>query len=66
MGKLIAWGPDRASAIQLMSEGLDEFGVGGLTTSLELLKRIIAHADYRGNSVTTNWLDGLIAQGATH
>jgi acetyl-CoA carboxylase biotin carboxylase subunit len=65
MGKLIAWGPDRAAAIELMGQGLDEFEIEGLTTSLKLLKRITAHPDYRQNLVTTNWLDSLIFQKAT-
>ncbi len=65
MAKLIAWGPDRASAIELMRQGLDDFEIEGLTTSLPLLKRITAHADYQENTVTTNWLDTLIFEGAT-
>ncbi|MFE7422086.1 acetyl/propionyl/methylcrotonyl-CoA carboxylase subunit alpha [Rhodococcus sp. NPDC057529] len=57
MGKLITWGEDRDAAITRMISALDGFEVGGVTTSLPLLQRIVDHPDYRENSVTTRWLE---------
>lgn len=57
MGKQIVWAPDRATAIQRMEHVLEHFTVEGITTSLPLLQRILAHPDYRDNSVTTHWLN---------
>ena len=56
MAKQIAWGPDRDAAIERMGSALAGFEVEGLTTSLPLLRRILAHPDYRTNHVTTHWL----------
>lgn len=60
MGKLNTWGPDRAAAIDRMHQALDSFEVGGLTTSLPLLGRIVDHPDYRDNGVTTRWLETIV------
>jgi acetyl-CoA carboxylase, biotin carboxylase subunit len=57
MGKQIVWAPDRATAIQRMEDVLEHFTIEGITTSLPLLQSILAHPDYRDNSVTTHWLN---------
>jgi acetyl-CoA carboxylase biotin carboxylase subunit len=62
MGKQIVWGPDRAAAIGRMEEVLGRFEIAGVTTSLPLLQRILAHPDYRANTVTTHWLNNQLAQ----
>ncbi|KAE8765458.1 acetyl-CoA carboxylase biotin carboxylase subunit [Georgenia thermotolerans] len=65
MAKQIAWGPDRAAAVDRLAEGLARFEIAGLTTSLPLLRRIVAEPAYRQNTVTTRWLDQLLtAAGA--
>ncbi|MFC5821971.1 acetyl-CoA carboxylase biotin carboxylase subunit [Nonomuraea harbinensis] len=56
MGKLVAWGEDRARAIDLMSDALAEFEIEGFPTSLGLLRRIVADPDFRANRIHTNWL----------
>ncbi|MET0871714.1 MAG: biotin carboxylase N-terminal domain-containing protein [Paeniglutamicibacter terrestris] len=62
MGKQIVWAADRDSAIQRMQGVLETFLIEGLKTSLPLLRRIMAHPDYRSNSVTTHWLNHELAQ----
>ncbi|HEY4615233.1 MAG TPA: biotin carboxylase N-terminal domain-containing protein [Citricoccus sp.] len=57
MGKQIVWAPDRTTAIRRMEHVLEHFTIEGTTTSLPLLQRILAHPDYRDNSVTTHWLN---------
>ena len=60
MGKQIAWAPSRAAAIARMEGALAGFDIGGVTTSLPLLRRILAHEDYQTNAVTTHWLNGYL------
>ncbi|PWU55446.1 acetyl-CoA carboxylase biotin carboxylase subunit [Micromonospora globispora] len=65
MGKLITWGPDRAAAVGRMGAALDRFEIGGITTSLGLLRQIVGHNDYADNTVTTHWLgDVLLSEGS--
>lgn len=41
IGKLIAWGPDRASAIARLSDGLSKFKIGPVATTIPLHLRIL-------------------------
>ena len=66
MGKLIAWGTDRDSAVARMTRALDDFAIGGVITSQPLLRRIITDPAFAQNTVTTHWLaDGILAGGAS-
>ncbi len=56
LGKLIVWGPDRASAIARMARCLNEIEVTGIPTNVELQKRIIANPFYKRGEVTTDFL----------
>ncbi|MFF4414336.1 acetyl/propionyl/methylcrotonyl-CoA carboxylase subunit alpha [Streptosporangium sp. NPDC001559] len=56
MAKLVVWGSDRDAARTRMEQALAGFEIGGLTTSRELLARIVAHPDFADDSVTTHWL----------
>ncbi|MQA60691.1 MAG: ATP-grasp domain-containing protein [Actinophytocola sp.] len=60
MGKLIAWGQDRDAALDLMSDALDRFEIGGIVTSLPLHKRILAAPDFRAGDLTTHWLESFM------
>lgn len=62
MGKQIVWGADRAQAIDRMELVLEKFIVDGVTTSIPLLRDIIAHRVYRDNTVTTHWLTTAIEE----
>ncbi|HEX3177946.1 MAG TPA: acetyl-CoA carboxylase biotin carboxylase subunit [Methylomirabilota bacterium] len=58
--KLIASGADRAQAVDRLAAALDACDVEGVKTTLPLLRRIVAHPDFRGGTVHTQ----LVEQGA--
>jgi acetyl-CoA carboxylase biotin carboxylase subunit len=60
MGKLIAYGSDRADAIDRLRTGLGEFEIAGLPTSRELLERIVREPVFLAGEVTTHWLTDLL------
>ncbi|OGO54066.1 MAG: acetyl-CoA carboxylase biotin carboxylase subunit [Chloroflexi bacterium RBG_16_70_13] len=57
LGKLIVWGPDRATAIQRGRAALDELVVDGLTTNVEIHKALLANQTFLDGRMTTNLLD---------
>lgn len=57
LAKLIAWGPDRRSAIQRLQRGIREYQIGGLKTDLSFLKRILESLPYQAGQITTSFLD---------
>jgi acetyl-CoA carboxylase biotin carboxylase subunit len=57
MAKLIGRGPDRASAVGVLSEALDRLEVEGVQTNRALLRDVLAHADFAAGAVTTRWLE---------
>ena len=57
LGKLIAWGPDRATAIARGRAALDELVVDGLTTNVEIHKALLANDTFLDGRMTTNLLD---------
>ena len=64
LGKLIAWGSDRAEAIARLKRALDEYALGGIQTNLGLFRRLLADPDYLRGEVYTRWLDEWIARNA--
>jgi len=62
MAKQIAWAPDRAAAIERMEQALAAFEIEGVTTSMPLLSRILAHPVFQHNTVTTHWLNELLTE----
>jgi len=58
--KLIASGADRAQAVDRLAAALDACEVEGVKTTLPLLRRIVAHPDFRGGTVHTQ----MVEQGA--
>ena len=57
LGKLIAWGPDRATAIERGRAALDELVVDGVTTNVEIHKALLANEAFLEGRMTTNLLD---------
>jgi acetyl-CoA carboxylase, biotin carboxylase subunit len=57
LGKLIAWGADRAEAIARMQRALDEYYATGIRTNVALFRRILASADFHNAEIHTRWLD---------
>ena len=56
LAKLVAWGPDRQSAIGRMQRALQSFPVLGVTTNIPFLIRAIAHPDFRSGEYDTGFI----------
>jgi acetyl-CoA carboxylase biotin carboxylase subunit len=65
LGKLIAWGSDRAEAIARMKRALREYHAGGIKTNVRLFERILASKDFKSGAVYTRWLDDFLGKGET-
>jgi acetyl-CoA carboxylase, biotin carboxylase subunit len=57
LGKLIAWGHNRAEATARLIRGLGEYYAGGIKTNVGLLRRILNDGDFREGRIHTHWLD---------
>ena len=57
LGKLIAWGEDRAEAIARLDRALEEHSVTGIKTNTGLLLEILRDAEFRRGEIYTRWLD---------
>ena len=55
--KLICHGRNRTEAIQRTLRSLDEFVIEGITTTIELHKKILSHEKFISSKFDTNWLD---------
>jgi acetyl-CoA carboxylase, biotin carboxylase subunit len=62
LAKLIVWGADRAAAIERMARALSEYKVAGVRTTIPVLERIVAHADFRAGRLSTAFLDRVMPQ----
>ena len=57
MGKLIAWAPTRDEAIERLDKALGEVVVGGVETAIPAVRAVLRHADFRGVTHHTGWLE---------
>jgi acetyl-CoA carboxylase biotin carboxylase subunit len=57
LGKLIAWGADRAEAIARLRRALDEYYATGIRTNVGLFRRILVSSDFQNGRIHTRWLD---------
>jgi acetyl-CoA carboxylase biotin carboxylase subunit len=57
LGKLVVWGPDRATAIARAKVALDELVVEGVPTNVEIHKALLADETFLDGRFTTNHLD---------
>ena len=55
--KLICHGRNRTEAIQRMNRSLDEFVIEGITTTIELHKKLINHEKFVNSDFNVAWLD---------
>jgi acetyl-CoA carboxylase biotin carboxylase subunit len=62
LSKLIAYAPDRPTAIARLGCALDEYVVGGIRTNLKLLRRILDDADFQAARIDTGYLDRLLVK----
>ena len=60
IAKLIVYGSSRAEAVDRLQVALARFDVGGIATNIPLLRAIVAHDDFRGNKVSTRWLETIL------
>ena len=57
LGKLIVWGPDRATAIARSRAALEELLVEGVTTNVEIHRALLENETFLEGRMTTNLLD---------
>jgi acetyl-CoA carboxylase biotin carboxylase subunit len=57
LGKLIVWGPDRATAIARSRVALDELVVDGVTTNVSIHQAMLLNETFLEGRMTTNLLD---------
>ena len=56
IAKIIAWGPDRATALARLRKALEETHIEGITTNLAVQRRILADPDFAQGGVDTGFL----------
>jgi len=64
VAKLIVAGKDRAEAIARMRRALDELAIGGISTNLDLQRRIIAHPAFLKGAYGTGFVGDALKEGA--
>ena len=62
VAKLIVWGADRDAAIARMHRALGEYRVAGIRTTIPLLRRLIAHEDFRAARLSTALLERIMPE----
>ncbi len=55
--KLICHGRNRTEAIQRMKRSLDEFVIEGITTTIDLHKKLLNHNNFINSNFNVSWLD---------
>jgi acetyl-CoA carboxylase biotin carboxylase subunit len=61
LGKLIAWGSDRAEALARLRGAIAETCAAGIKTNLGLFAKILATDDFARGEIYTRWLDDFLA-----
>jgi 3-methylcrotonyl-CoA carboxylase alpha subunit len=68
LAKMIAWAPDRDSAIARLNRGLEDSDVRGIVTNIPFLSRLVTHRSVRANAIDTGFIErelaGLTAESA--
>jgi acetyl-CoA carboxylase biotin carboxylase subunit len=57
LGKLIVWGPDRATALARSRVALEELVLDGIVTNVPLHRALLSHSAFLDGEFTTNLLD---------
>jgi acetyl-CoA carboxylase biotin carboxylase subunit len=57
LGKLVVWGPDRATAIARSRVALDELVVDGIVTNVTIHQALLQNEAFLEGRMTTNLLD---------
>jgi acetyl-CoA carboxylase biotin carboxylase subunit len=64
LGKLIVWGPDRASAMARLKGALGECAFGDIKTTAALFSALLDDPDVKAANFHTNWLETWLADNA--
>ena len=57
IAKVVAWGEDRAAAIQTMQEALAATTIEGVKTNIPFLERVLAGEDFAAGRIHTRYVD---------
>ena len=57
LAKMIAWAPDRDSAIARLNRGLEDSDVRGIVTNIPFLSRLATHPFVRANAIDTGFIE---------
>ena len=57
LAKVIARGPDRATALDRLAGALRAFEIAGVTTNVPFLSRLVAHPEFRAGDVDTGLIE---------
>ena len=60
VGKLIAWGDNRLTAIRRLQRALTEYKIRGVATTIPLFQRVLADSDFINANFDTGYLDRLL------
>ena len=61
LAKIIAWGPERATATRRLTRAVEETAILGLTTNRAYLRAILTDAAYRAGELSTAFLNERLA-----
>lgn len=56
VGKLIVWGPDRATAIRRMKRALRECAITGLSTTIPFHQKVLEHPQFLSGEIYTDFV----------
>jgi acetyl-CoA carboxylase biotin carboxylase subunit len=65
IGKLIAFGSDRTTAMDRLSRALDEFIIRGIKTTVPIGQAILKDPDFRRGRYTTHFVEAFFKQRAS-
>jgi acetyl-CoA carboxylase biotin carboxylase subunit len=62
VSKLVAWGADRAQALDRLQRALAEYTVLGIRTTLPFFRRLVRDPDFRAGAFDTSFVERLLAK----
>jgi acetyl-CoA carboxylase biotin carboxylase subunit len=64
LGKLIVWDENRSSAMRRLGSALSELKIGGINTTVGLLRALVSDQEVKSGGVTTAWLEQWLGKNA--
>ena len=62
LAKLVAWAPDRHTAIQRMRRALDEYSIAGVETNVAFFREILNDTQFREGRLHTNFVADFLSR----